>query len=147
MTQEILNIIGGWTSISILLLCILVFVLRLLKMDKLEHFAGAIFVLCAIPIVYLLYSISFVDRNLLYILQLSLMLAFILLELILDYIFKIDFRSNLKIVVLYVTLFFASTGGMIGVAGLAGKTYSIISIILFLIMSILAFYQRHKTGK
>jgi len=43
-----------------------------------------------------------------------------------------------------VTLFFAATGGLIGLASQAGKSWTIISIILFFIMAGLAFYQRAK---
>lgn len=46
----------------------------------------------------------------------------------------------------YVTLFFAGTGGMIGVAAHAGRGWAIAAIILFLIMTALAFIQRALTG-
>ena len=74
------------------------------------------------------------------------MITFILVELLLDYVLKIDFRHTQGMVIFYVTLFFASTGGMIGIASLAGKFWTILSVILFLIMAGLAFYQRAKTG-
>ena len=50
-------------------------------------------------------------------------------------------------VILYVTLFFAATGGMIGVASLAGKFWMYTTIGTFFIMVFFAFYQRHKTGE
>jgi hypothetical protein len=49
-------------------------------------------------------------------------------------------------VISYVVLFFAGTGGMLGVARNAGRGWSILGIILFLIMAILAFVQRAVTG-
>jgi hypothetical protein len=42
--------------------------------------------------------------------------------------------------------FFAATGGMIGVASQAGKSWSMATTIVFLIMAILAFVQRGVTG-
>jgi len=69
-----------------------------------------------------------------------------LIELCLDYIFKLDFRNVKWMTVLYVTFFFAGTGGLIGIASLAGKWWGAVAIVLFLLMAFLAFWQRAKTG-
>ena len=74
------------------------------------------------------------------------MIGFIILELLLDYIFKVDFRHTKWMAISYAMFFFASTGGMIGIASQAGKSWSISAVILFLIMAALAFIQRAKTG-
>jgi hypothetical protein len=78
--------------------------------------------------------------------QISIMIFYLFVELLLDYILKINFRSNRLIVVSYVTLFFAGTGGMIGIASHAGKIWTAGAIGLFLIMAILTFVQHSKTG-
>jgi hypothetical protein len=49
-------------------------------------------------------------------------------------------------VISYVVLFFTGTGGMLGVAANAGSGWSILAVILFLIMAVLAFVQRAFTG-
>jgi hypothetical protein len=49
-------------------------------------------------------------------------------------------------VISYVVLFFAGTGGMLGVASNAGHGWSIPAIVLFLIMAALTFIQRAVTG-
>ncbi len=64
----------------------------------------------------------------------------------LDYILKFDFRQINWIVISYIVLFFAGTGGMLGVAANAGRGWTIAAGILFLIMAILAFVQRAVTG-
>jgi len=74
------------------------------------------------------------------------MIVFIIVEFLVDWFPKIDFRDNLLIVIPYVMLFFGATGGMIGVASLAGKKWAIVTITLFLIMAVLAFVQRQITG-
>jgi len=102
--------------------------------------------LTAIPIVYLIFSSTNFERPTFYYIQLGLMLGFIIVELFLDYVLKVDFRQTRWIVISYVTMFFASTGGMIGIASQAGKYWTILAIILFLIMTALAFIQRAKTG-
>jgi hypothetical protein len=45
-----------------------------------------------------------------------------------------------------VVLAFSGLGGMIGIASLAGRVWTISAIILFLIAAILAFAQRTITG-
>jgi len=74
------------------------------------------------------------------------MLAWLVLEALLDYILKVDFRNVRWMVISYVVLFFAGAGGMLGVASNAGHSWSIASIILFLIMAVLTFVQRAITG-
>jgi hypothetical protein len=44
-------------------------------------------------------------------------------------------------------LFFSGTGGMIGVASHAGKVWTIVTILSFLIMGIFTFVQRYITGQ
>ena len=74
------------------------------------------------------------------------MLAWLVVEALLDYILKVDFRNVRWMVISYVVLFFAGTGGMLGVAANAGRGWSISGIILFLIMAALTFVQRAVTG-
>ncbi len=74
------------------------------------------------------------------------MLAFIVTELLLDYVFKVEFRSVKWMALLYVMLFFGGTGGMIGIASQAGRSWTVVAVVMFLIMTFLAFWQRAKTG-
>ena len=100
----------------------------------------------AIPLLYLAISAPRFHRPPLYFLQVYLMLAYLLLELLLDYVLKIEFRQVRWMVIVYVTVFFAGTGGMIGVAGHAGGHWTKVSVVLFLVMAVLAFLQRARTG-
>jgi hypothetical protein len=75
------------------------------------------------------------------------MMAFLIVELMLDYVLKIEFRQIRWLVIPYVMLFFAATGGMIGVASQAGKAWTIAAVASFLIMAILSFVQRFVTGQ
>ena len=74
------------------------------------------------------------------------MLAWLVVEVLLDHVLKVDFRNVRWMVISYVVLFFAGTGGMLGVAANAGRGWSISAIILFLIMAVLTFVQRTVTG-
>ncbi len=144
---EQINLLGGIITLAYFSSMILIFVLRLLGKPDLGAKLGLIQTLAAIPVVgYLLYTASKLDRPLLYIIQVGLFLAFLIVELLIDYLLKIDFRQVRWMVITYVTFFFAAAGGMIGVAGYAGTSWTIATVILFLIMAVLAFVQRAVTG-
>ena len=110
------------------------------------HWVGIIIQLSIFPLIYLLYTARQFDRRRIYYIWLVLMIIFIIVEFLVDWYPKIEFRDNLTIVIPYVMLFFGATGGMIGVASLAGKQWSFITVITFLIMFVLAFIQRQITG-
>jgi hypothetical protein len=95
--------------------------------------------------IYLFVKAPQFERPALYYIQIGL-LAWLLVEALLDYILKIDFRQIQWMVISYVVLFFAGTGGMLGVARNAGRGWAISAIILFLVMAILTFVQRAVTG-
>ena len=140
------NHFGTYIAFIILITSILIFLFRLLGYSKIEYWLGVLFLLAFIPIVFLLLTANELQRPTIYYIQLGLMLAFIAVEFLLDYLFKVNFRNTRWMVITYATLFFAATGGMIGIASLSGKIYSLIAIVLFLIMTFLAFFQRVKTG-
>lgn len=140
------NLTGALVAVSLYILCILIFLLRLTNHKTAEYWTGIVFLLAVIPLCWLLFTAPGLERPVLYYIQAGLMITFILAEFLLDYVFKYDFRHVRWMVITYVTLYFASTGGMIGIASLAGRFWTILSVILFLIMAGLAFYQRAKTG-
>ncbi|MBN2346734.1 MAG: hypothetical protein JXO51_10135 [Candidatus Aminicenantes bacterium] len=86
------------------------------------------------------------QRPALYYVQVGLLLAYLAVEALLDYILKIDFRHVRWMTIAYVTLFFSASGGMIGVAMLAGRPWGLAAIALFLAMAVLSFVQRAITG-
>jgi hypothetical protein len=141
-----INTIGAFVAIFIISMSIFIFVFRLLNKPILEYWTGIIFILTAFPLIYLLVWAIKLERPTLYYIQIGTILTFIVAELLLDYVLKIEFRNIKWVTILYVMLFFAGTGGMIGIASQAGRIWSITSVILFFIMTGLAFYQRAKSG-
>ncbi len=140
------NRVGGLVSLIALGLCILIFVFRLSGFPEIERILGVLFLLTGVPFFYLLLLARTHQRPTIFYIQISAILLFILMELFLDYAFKIDFRNVPWMTISYVIFFFAGTGGLIGIASLAGKKWGTIAIVLFLIMTFLAFWQRAKTG-
>jgi len=141
-----INILGASISVFILAICSLIFIFRLSNQQTIEYWLGVILLLTAIPLAYLLYTANQLQRPMIYYIQIGAMIGFLIIELLLDYVFKVEFRNIRWMTITYVMFFFAGTGGMIGVASQAGKVFTIIAILLFLIMTILAFIQHAKTG-
>ena len=140
------NLLGAVTAIAFFVSAILVFVFRLLGKPQYGHWIGYFEFLLAAPLIFLLVKAPQLGRPALYYIQIGCMLAWLVLEALLDYILKVDFRNVRWMVISYVVLFFAGTGGMLGVASNAGRGWSISAIILFLIMAVLTFVQRAVTG-
>ena len=143
---ETMDLLGALVAVVFYVSAILVFIFRLLGNPQVGHWIGYGEFLLAIPLVYLLVSAPELKRPALYYLQISLMLAWLVVEALLDYILKFDFRQINWIVISYIVLFFAGTGGMLGVAANAGRGWTITAGILFLLMAILAFVQHAVTG-
>ena len=140
------NLFGAIVANVINVSTISIFIARLLGKPDIGHWIGILVQLSIIPLSYLLYSAKPLERPKIYYIWISLMIVFIIVEFLLDWSPKVDFRDNLTIVIPYVMLFFGATGGMIGVASLAGKRWAIVTVSSFLIMTVLAFVQRQVTG-
>jgi len=140
------NLYGAITANVINISTILIFVARLLEKPEIGHWIGIIIQFTIIPLFYLLYAARSLNRARIYYIQVSLMIVFIIVEFLVDWYPKIELRNNLLIVIPYVMLFFGATGGMIGVASLAGKRWTVVTVLSFLIMFVLAFIQRQITG-
>ena len=140
------NLLGAVTAIAFFVSAILVFAFRLLGKPQCGHWIGYFEFLLAIPLIYLLIQAPQLGRPALYFIQVACMLAWLVLEALLDYIIKVDFRQVRWMVISYVVIFFAGAGGMLGVASTAGRSWSIAAIVLFLVMTVLTFVQRAVTG-
>jgi hypothetical protein len=144
--REKANVLGAVLAYSIFITVILIFIVRLMRRPALEHGLGLALMISAVPLVYLLAVAPSLRRPAIYYVQIELMLAFLLVEFLLDYVLKIDFRSTRWMIIAYVMIFFSGTGGMIGVASQAGRGWTVPAIVLFLVMTALAFIQRAVTG-
>ena len=143
---EKMNLLGAMVAVAFYGSAILVFIFRLLGNPQIGHWIGYFEFLLAIPLMFLLLQAPHLERPALYYIHIACLLAWLIVEALLDYILKVDFRHVRWIVISYVVLFFAGTGGLLGVAANAGRAWSISAIILFLIMAALTFVQRAVTG-
>ena len=146
-STQVSNIVGAIVANLINVLVIAVLIARLSNRPKIEYWLGIILTLSIVPLAYLFITAIGFKRPFLYFIQIGLMITYLVVELMLDYILKVDFRQNQRIVIPYIMLFFSGTGGMIGVASHAGKVWIIVTVISFLIMTILSFVQHYITGQ
>jgi len=145
-SEPVADLIGAITANVYMLLIIAVFVARILGLLEISRWIGFISSLVIFPLLYLFVVGLRTSRRKIYFAWLALMILFVLFELIVDQILRVDLRSQQSSVVPYVMFFFAATGGMIGVASQTGKAWAITTVTIFLIMAVMAFVQRGITG-
>jgi hypothetical protein len=141
-----LDLLGALVAHVIFISSIITFLARIFIGARPGHWIGTPILLMFLPLIYLLVRAPGFNRPFLYYLQIGLMVIWILVLFVIDYLLHFNFRQTQWMVVSYVVLYFAGAGGMIGVASQAGKGWTISSVILFLIAAVLGFVQRAITG-
>ena len=145
-SKDSINLLGAIVANINNIILTGIFLARIYKYPRIEYWLGILFLSSIIPLILMLINATETKREILYFIQLILILGFIVLEFILDYLFKIEFRQNQNIVIPYLFLFYASFGGMIGIASQAGKPWTVITIITFLLVTALSFIMHFKTN-
>jgi hypothetical protein len=140
------NKLGTLVAILFYISAIFVFVFRLLGKPGAGHWIGYFEFLLAVPLIYLLFKAPQLHRPALYFIQIGCILAWLVAEALLDYVFHVDFRNVRWMVIGYVMLFFAGSGGLLGIATSAEPAWKVAAITLFLVMAVLTFVQRAVTG-
>ncbi len=130
------------TAVLANVLMIGIFAARVKGMEKLEYYLGIIFVILILPAGYAVFQNLTDNREWwTYVLPLVLIL-FCLVELLFDYVLKLDFR-NTALKWPYIVSFYAALFGMIGYSFLIGKTYGYIMLVLYFI-NLFATWRAHR---
>lgn len=145
-STDSVNLLGSLIANLNNIVLIFLFLARIYKYPRIEYWLGIVFMLSIVPITYMLVSAMQSDRTVLYYVQLSLMIIFIVLEFFWDYLLKLDFRQNKNYVIPFLTLFYGSLGGMIGIASHSGRGWTIITVITFLMMTAVSLIMHKKTN-
>ena len=145
-SKERCDLLGAVVAVSAFLLADAVFIARLATHPEAERLFGVFLLLLLLPLAYLQVSAFYLPRPRIYFLWIGLIIVYLLVELLLDYVVQVPFREVRWQAILYVMLFFGSFGGMIGVASLAGRAWAITAIVGFLSTTVLAFVQHRVTG-
>jgi hypothetical protein len=139
------NKIEAGTALAFFCLTILVFTAKLTGWLHIYYYSAIAEFCLIIPLVFLVITGSRQNRPIVYYIQIELMLAWLVLELILNYILKIELRQLGWAVIGYVILFFAGSIGMISICFHTGKKWGIASVILFSTMFILVLFQQNTS--
>ena len=75
----------------------------------------------------------------------ALLIAFLILEVLLDYILRLDFRST-RLLGPYLLLYYLALLGMIGYSFQIGKRYGFITLVTYFINQIATFYSYVRVG-
>jgi len=92
--RQTLDLVGASVTVGIYVLCILVFVSRLVGKPSVGHGIGWVLHAAVVPLVALVIFGRGRERQALYDLQITLMLGFLAVEFLLDYWPKVDFRHT-----------------------------------------------------
>ncbi len=101
---QVLNLIGALVANLNNILLLSLFITRLRNKPKIEYWLGIIIILSIVPLSYLFITAIIINRPILYFIQIGLMITYLILELLLDYILKIEFRQTQWIVIPYYLL-------------------------------------------
>ncbi|MBN2089869.1 hypothetical protein JW964_09650 [candidate division KSB1 bacterium] len=114
------------------MLLILIFLLRKNHLPLIQSY-GWIYLLLAIPAIYLITIVQSHEMALQYTIFLCIFLAFLALEGLFDFVLKIPFRENWALLASYLVLYYAMNYGFIVMTWKFSLKHGIIMLILFII--------------
>ena len=141
-----LDLLGAVVAHVVFISSIITFASRVVLRLQPGHWVGTPILLMAFPLAYLLLRAPEFNRPFLYYVQIGAMLVWLIVLFLVDYVLKYNFRQTQWMVIGFVVLAYAGMGGMIGIAALAGRGWTVSAIILFLIAAVLGIVQRAVTG-
>lgn len=114
-------------------------------LKRVETTLGLVFIALALP-VGLAVILNYLGKREWWTIVLPLLLvAFALVELLFDYILKLDFRST-SLLWPYLLLYFLSLWGMIGYSFLIGRPYGFITLITYFLNLLATWYSYARIG-
>lgn len=133
MNVDQLEILIYITAIVANLLMIILFYFRINQKPKMEYYIGIFFQLLVVPMAFILYELIIKEYPLWMIIYSIIFLFFLMIELLLDYILHIEFRSNKKIVIPYIILYILSFWGLLGMVFAQDLVFGLIVFVLYAI--------------
>ena len=131
MLEELFFILGLVNNLFL----IFIFLIRKDKMVLLKRI-GWVYLLLAIPAVYGIFLVSQEQKAVQYSIFLGIFLAFLALEGLYDYILKIPFRNNWKLLTPYLVLYYAMNYGFVVMVWKTSLPRGLIMLGLFIIQII-----------
>lgn len=128
------------------LILILIFVVRKTGNINLVKKLGYIYLLLVFPAIYLLVLSITEHLQYQYTVFLSIFIVYLILEFIYDYVLKIDFRKNWKLLTPYLALYYAMNYGFI-VMVWKNSIENMLVVLILTVLQIAANLWSHKTAR
>jgi hypothetical protein len=137
---------GMFLFIAILLnvFIIVIFLLRFRGLEELEHKFGYLVIACAFPLVIILINYIWISIDLWIVIYIVIIISFLFVETILDYILKVNFRTNPKIVGLYILFYYISFWGLLAISFVIDLVIGFVVFGLFMISVGVTIYTHKK---
>jgi len=126
------------------IIMVVVFILRTMQTGHLQVF-GVVWVMFIVALAVVIFRNLQAKRGRWYIVLPLLMWTFLIIEVVLDYVLKSDFR-NTGLIGPYLLLYYISILGMIGYSFLVGKKYGFITLVTYFLSQFAALYSYMKVG-
>ncbi len=127
------------------LLLIGIFLSRPSGLEKLEHILGLVVVSLILPVGAVVLLNALAKREWWTIVLPSLLILFLLIELLFDYILKLDFRST-ALLWPYLLVFYVGLMAMIGYSFLIKKSFGFITLGTYFLSLLATWYSYAKVG-
>ena len=126
------------------LIMIPIFIIRTMQPEH-SPLAGIVWVVFIAVLAVVIFQNVGAKRERWFILMPALFGIFLIVEVILDYVLKIDFR-NTGLLTPYLILYYISILGMIGYSFLVEKKYGFITLVTYFLSQFAALYSYMKVG-
>ena len=103
-------------AIFLNILIILIFLARYRGPEGLEHKIGYVVIACIIPLMIILFNYILIGKDLWIVIYIIIIISLLIFEIILDYILKLNFRSNPKIVGPFILFYYVAFWGLLAIS-------------------------------
>ena len=146
MAITLFDCIFIFTAILLNVLIILIFLARIKGLERTEHLFGYIVISCIVPLSIVLINYILIGADLWIIIYIIIIISFLIVEMVLDYLLKLDFRTNLKIVVPYTIFYYIAFWGLLAISFVIDLVIGFIVFAVFAVSLIVTIYT-HKKDK
>lgn len=133
--MDIFDVIFVLSAVAFNLLIAAIFIAQKLKQVKLVRTFGILWLCLAIPLILAFVSYWWQGRGLRILLNFGFVFFYMLVELLLDYVFKVDFRSRLIAHVPYIILEYIALFSLITIAFDIDQKWGMVVAICFWILT------------
>jgi hypothetical protein len=133
-----------FVAISLNIKIILIFLARYSGPEGLEHKIGYLVIACIIPLIIILINYILISKELWIVIYIIIIISFLIFETILDYILKLNFRSNPKIVGPYILFYYVAFWGLLAISFVINLLFGFIVFGLFILNVLVTIYTHKK---